>query len=78
MRSRRDVEGDLFEMHAHSLAVATGHDDAGTLAVCRTDCAKDPGRGPALIFGCTRPCPPPGPAAREFGLLTYAGLVLPP
>jgi len=78
MRSRRDVEGDLSEMQAHCLAVATGHDNASALALCWTDRAEDPGRGPALIFGGTRPCPPPGPAAREFGLLTYARLVLPP
>jgi hypothetical protein len=43
MRPRRDVEGDLFEVHAHGLAVATGHDDASTLALGGTDGPEDPG-----------------------------------
>ena len=33
MRAWRDMEGDLFEVHAHGLAVATGHDDARVLAL---------------------------------------------
>ncbi|ANI78461.1 hypothetical protein EP837_02053 [Sphingobium sp. EP60837] len=32
MRVRCDVESDLLEMHAHRLAVASGHDDGGGLA----------------------------------------------
>jgi hypothetical protein len=42
MRARRDVEGDLLEMHAHRLAVAPGHDDAGGLAFSRADRAEEP------------------------------------
>ena len=45
----RHVEGDLFKMHAHRLAVAAGHDDACSLALGRTDRTKDPGRGSPLI-----------------------------
>ncbi len=75
VRSWRDVEGDLFEMRAHGLAIATGHDDASTLSLCRTDCAEDPGRGAPLVFWRTRRGPSHGPAAREFGLLTDARLV---
>lgn len=47
--ARRDVEGDFFQMHAHRLAVAPGHDDAGGLAFSGTDRPEDPCRGPALI-----------------------------
>ena len=78
MGTGRHVEGDLFEMHAHRLAVTAGHDDAGSLAFSRADRAKDPGRGAALIArsGGTRatPCPAPG----ELGLLADPGFILPP
>ena len=50
MRPGRDVEGDLLEMHAHRLAVTTGHDDAGSLAFSRTDRAEQPCRGATLIL----------------------------
>jgi len=50
VRARCDVEGDLLEMHAHRLAVAAGHDDAGGLAFGGTDRPKDPCRGAALIL----------------------------
>ena len=78
MRARRDVEGDLLEMHAHGFAVAPGHDDAGSLAFGRADRSEDPCRGPALILRRTgagaTPCPAPG----ELGLLADTGFVLPP
>jgi hypothetical protein len=50
VRAGRDVEGDLHEMHAHGLAVAPGHDDAGSLAFSGTDRPEDPCRGAALIL----------------------------
>lgn len=49
LRPGRDMEGDLLEMHAHRLAVAPGHVDAGSLAFSRTECSKDPYRGPPLF-----------------------------
>ncbi len=73
-----DVEGDLLEVHAHCLAVAAGHDDAGGLPFGRTDCAEQPCRGSPLVLGCRRPGATPGPAPGELGLLADAGLVLPP
>jgi hypothetical protein len=51
MRARRDMEGDFLEMHAHRLAVASGHDDASSLAFSRADRAEEPSRGPSLILG---------------------------
>jgi len=42
MGARRDVEGDLLEMHAHGLAVASGHDDAGSVAFSGADRAEQP------------------------------------
>lgn len=42
MRAWRDMEGDFLEMHAHGLAVATGHDDAGSLAFGGADRAEQP------------------------------------
>ena len=78
VRARRDVEGDLFEMHAHRLAIATGHDDASALALGGADRPEDPGRGPALILGGRRPSPTPRPAAGELGLLADPGFILPP
>ena len=75
---RCDVEGDLLEVQAHRLAVAAGHDYARPLALGRADCAKDPCRRPALIFGGGWPGSTLGPAARELGLLADPCLVLPP
>jgi len=43
MRARRDMEGDFLKMHIHRLAVAAGHDDAGALALGRTDGTEYPG-----------------------------------
>ena len=78
MRARRDMAGDLFEMHAHRLAVAVGHDDAGSLAFGGADRPEDPCRGTALILRRTgagaAPCPAPG----QLGLLADPGFVLPP
>ena len=51
MGPRRDVEGDLFEMQTHGLAVAPGHDDSCTFAFSRADGTKDIGRCGPLIFG---------------------------
>jgi hypothetical protein len=42
VRARRDVEGDFFQMHAHRLAVAARHDDAGALSFRGADRAEDP------------------------------------
>lgn len=78
MCARRDMEGDLFEVHAHRLAVAPGHDDACGLALSRADCAEDPRGGPTLVLRRTRAGATLCPAAGEFGLLTDARLVLPP
>jgi hypothetical protein len=41
--ARRDMEGDFLKMHVHRLAVAAGHDDAGTLALGGTDGTENPG-----------------------------------
>jgi hypothetical protein len=41
--TRRDMEGDLLQMHAHRFAVAARHDDAGSLAFSGADRTKDPG-----------------------------------
>jgi len=76
--TRRDVEGDFFKMHAHRLAVAAGHDDAGSLAAGRTDRAEDPGRGTPLIARRRRARTAPRPAPGELGLLPDSGFVLPP
>ena len=78
MRARRDVEGDLLEMHAHRLAVATGHDDAGGLAFSGADRAEEPCGGPPLILGRRGAGAAPGPTPGELGHLADAGLVLPP
>lgn len=78
MRARRDVECDFLEMHAHRLTVATGHDDAGSLAFGGTDRAEQPSRGAALILWRGWPGATLRPAPGELGLLTDAGLVLPP
>ena len=78
VRAWRDVEGDFLQMHAHRLAVAAGHDDAGGLAFGGADRAKDPGRGPALILGRRWSGAAPRPAPGELGLLADTGLVLPP
>ena len=43
MGARRDMEGDLREMHAHRFAVAAGHDDASTLALGGADGTENPG-----------------------------------
>lgn len=78
MGAGRHVERDLFQMHAHRLAVAAGHDDASSLAFCGADCAEDPGRGSPLIARSrgTRAasCPAPG----KLGLLPDPGFILPP
>ena len=74
----RDVEGDLFEVHAHRLAVAPRHDDAGGFAFSGADRSEEPCRGPALIFRCRRPGTALCPAAGKLGLLTDARFVLPP
>ena len=50
MRAWRDVEGNFLEMHAHCLAVATGHDDAGGLAFGGTDRAEQPCRRATLVL----------------------------
>ena len=78
MRTRRDMEGDLFQMHAHRFAVAAGHDDAGGFPLGRADGTEDPGRGAALVLRCGRPGAASGPAPSELGLLTDTRLVLPP
>src|ERR1700747_252992 len=78
MGARGDVEGDLFEMHAHRLAVAGRHNDARRLSFKGADRAEDPCRGAALIpwrrWPGAAPCPSPG----QLGLLANSCLVLPP
>jgi len=76
--ARRDVEGDLFKMHTHRLAVATGHDDASSLAFGRADGAEDPCRGTPLIARSRRARATLGPAPGELGLLPDPGFILPP
>jgi len=50
MRAWGNVEGDFLEMHAHRLAVATGHDDAGGLAFGGADRAEQPSGGATLVL----------------------------
>ena len=76
--ARGDGERYFCQMERHGFGIAQGQYQPCTLAVLRTDSAEDPGRGPALIFGRTRPCPPLGPAARDLVLLADARLVLEP
>ena len=78
MGTGRHVEGDLFEMHAHRLAVAAGHDDACSLAFSRTDRTKDPCRGTPLITRSRGARAALGPAPGELGLLPDPGFILPP
>ena len=78
MSAGRDMEGDLFEVHAYRLAVALGHDDAGGFSFRRADGAKDPCRGAALILWSRRTGAAPGPTAGKLGLLANPRLVLPP
>jgi len=51
MRTRRDVEGDFLKVHAHRLAVAFGHDDAGGLSFSRAYRTKQPCGRSSLILG---------------------------
>ena len=78
MGTVRHVEGDLFKMHAHRLAVAAGHDDACSLAFSRADCTKDPCRGTPLITRGRGARAALGPAPGELGLLADPGFILPP
>jgi hypothetical protein len=50
VRAWRDVGGDFLEMHAHCLAIATGHDDAGGLAFGGADRAELPSGGATLVL----------------------------
>lgn len=76
--ARRDVEGDLFQMHAHRCAVAAGHYDAGSLTFRGADRAEDPCRGASLIARSRRARAALGPAPGELGLLADPGFILPP
>jgi hypothetical protein len=78
MGTGRHVEGDLFKMHAHRLAVAAGHEDACSLAFRGADCADDPCRGASLIARSRGARAALGPAPGELGLLADPGLILPP
>src|SRR4051794_31468913 len=73
VRARTDLLRDFSEMQAHRSAVASWHDEPRTLAITRTDRAKDVGGGGALIVWGRRPCPTPGPAPRNLVLLTDTG-----
>ena len=73
-----DGAGDLVEVHLHGFGVAAGQDQAGTLAVLRTNGAEDIGRLRALVVRRARPCAAPRPAPREAVLLADPRLVLPP
>ena len=76
MGARGDVEGDFLKAHAHRLAVAPGHDDAGGFTLGRTDRTEKPRRGAQLVLGCRWAGATPGPAPGELGLLVDPGLVL--
>jgi hypothetical protein len=51
MGTWRDVQGDFLKVHAHRLAVAFGHDDAGGLSFSGAYRTKQPCRGASLILG---------------------------
>lgn len=78
MGTGRHVERDLFQMHAHRLAVAAGHNDPGSLAFGRANWAEDPVRGSSLITRSRGACTAPRPAPNELGLLPDPGFILPP
>ncbi len=69
---------DHGEMLLHRVGIAVGHDEAGALALCRTDGAEDVGPLGALIVRCPRARATLGPSAGELVRLTYSGFVLPP
>jgi hypothetical protein len=46
-----DLCADLGEMGIHAVAVAIGHDDAGSTAGLRADSTEDVGPLGSLIFG---------------------------
>jgi hypothetical protein len=76
--ARRHGRGDLDEMQIHRLCVAGGQDQAGALALLRTDGTEDVGRGCALIAGRARAGAALRPPARDLVLLADAGFVLEP
>ena len=78
MGTRRDVEGDLFEMHAHGFTVAAGHNDSSALALSGADGTEDVGRGGALILGGRGTGSAPCPAPCDPGLLADPRFILPP
>ena len=66
------------EMLLHRLRVAERHDDAGALALRRTDRTEDVGPGGALVVWRPRPGAAPGPPPGELVLLADPRLVLEP
>jgi hypothetical protein len=58
----RDRGSDFEEVARHSLGVAPGHDEAGTLALGRADGAEDVGPLRALVVGRPRPGAAPRPS----------------
>ena len=74
----RDGLGDLDEMQVHRLGVAGGQDQAGALALLRTDGTEDVSRGGALIAGRAGAGTALRPPARDLVLLADARFVLKP
>ena len=73
-----DGLGDLLEMLVHRACVAVGQDEAGSLALLRTDGAEDVGPFGALVAGSRWAGAAPGPTTGDLVLLPYPGFVGPP
>lgn len=73
-----DFTADDGEVGVHCMCIAVRHDKSGTLALCRTDRAKNIGPLSSLIVRRTGPGSAFGPPSRDLVLLTDPRLVLPP
>ena len=76
--ARIDHGADLAEVLLHGGCIAPGHNQAGALALLRTDRAEDIGGLRTLVVRRRRARAPRSPAAGDLVLLTDPGLVLPP
>ena len=75
MMARRNFCGNFGKVQIHRPGIASRHDESGTLAFPRADCAKDIGRGRTLIAWRGRPASAFGPAPRDLVLLADACFV---
>jgi hypothetical protein len=78
VRARGDGDGDFRQMQVHRLGVASWQHERGAFAFGRTDGAKNPCRGSALILRSRGSGTAPCPTAGELGLPADPGFILPP